>query len=84
MAPRKIKCVGRYLFFPQRGERGEWIGVVSEKRGRTTVVLTAGCELTEPAIRQWLDAQIALIESTGNREADVPDMHDRAAAKVSQ
>jgi hypothetical protein len=81
MQHRKLRVYARYLWFADRGERGEWVAVIYEKRGRNTVVVTAGCEMTEPEIKQWCAAQIELIETTGNRDADVPDMRDRAKGK---
>jgi hypothetical protein len=72
-----MKLLAKYSWFPQRGE---WIGVVAEAVGDDLHVLTAGCERDEAAVAHWCREQVALIERTGDRTADYPDMHDRAKA----
>lgn len=53
-----IKRVGQILFFPERGENGEWVGVISESSEQTKeiCVLTMGVELTEKNIKRWVKA----------------------------
>ena len=53
-------------------DRGEWIGVISD--GDT--VLDIGCELTEAAIKKWIDAAMRN-QSWIEGNPKTPDMYDR-------
>jgi hypothetical protein len=72
-----VNLIAKYLFFPHRGEHGEWVSVIAEIDGDDWIVLTAGCELTEAEVIEWGRQQMDLIERTGDRDAEYPDMHTR-------
>jgi len=55
--------------------RREWLGVIYEERGLRRTVLIVGCELTEAAIKNWIDLTIRNAPWDGGDF--IPDLYDR-------
>jgi hypothetical protein len=53
------KLQSSYKFVPERGDKGEWVGIVYRRGllGRVTVV-TCACMATEQGIKLWLAAYL--------------------------
>lgn len=76
-AATRKRIEARYLFHPDRGERGEWCAVVYETDGlRPDRTLDVGIELSRRAIKDWI--KLALRNKPWvEGGAPAPDHYDR-------
>jgi hypothetical protein len=56
-----------YAFIPDKGERGEWVGLVFRRRFFGREIITCACMATEQGIKLWLAAYLR----TGVEPADL-------------
>jgi hypothetical protein len=61
------KLYSSYAFVRERGDRGEWVGVVFRRKLFGKELVTCGCMATEQGIKLWLAAYLR----TGVEPADL-------------